>query len=100
MNLWKQVLNRLEHEIDRGQFETWFAPTRFLAQKGETIDVGLPSQKCVEGIRDRYRSQIRNILDELGDDPVKIHFVADADILSTAPPTSQPPVSDLPASIF
>src|SRR5260370_15629072 len=94
MNLWKPVLNRLEHEIDHGQFETWFAPTRFLAQKGETIDVGVPSQKFVEEIRNRYGTQIRNILDELSDEPVNIHFVAHPHILSTAPPTTQPPRSE------
>ena len=100
MNLWKQVLNRLERNIDQGQYETWFAPTRFLAQKGETIDVGVPSQKFVEEIRDAYGAQIRSILDELSDQPVKIHFVADADILSTAPPAIAPPAADIPVSVF
>jgi chromosomal replication initiator protein len=101
MNLWKQVLNRLEHEVDRGQYDTWFVPTRFLGQKGETIDVGVPSQKFVEEIRDRYGVQIRGILNELSDEPVKIHFVADADILAGAPaPAQQQPSTDLPLNVF
>ena len=101
MNVWKQVLNRLEQEVDRGQFETWFVPTRFLGQKGETVDVGVPSQKYVEEIRDRYGAQIRMILDELSDEPTKIHFVADADIFAAAPaPVQQPAASDLPLSVF
>src|SRR6266566_4517927 len=65
MNIWKQVLDRLEQDIDRGEYVTWFAPTRFLAQKGDTVDVSVPSQRFVEAIRERYGQQIRGILNEV-----------------------------------
>ena len=80
MNLWKQVLDRLEQTIDRTEYETWFAPTRFLAQKGDTIDVSVPSQRFVDEIRERYgaadpdhpRRDARRI-------DLNLHFVADTD---------------------
>src|ERR1700737_4676886 len=98
MNIWKQVLDRLEQGIDRTEYVTWFAPTRFLAQRGETVDVSVPSQRFVEAIRDRYGMQIRSILDDLSTDRLNLQFIADAEIPVGAPPP--PPAAELPASVF
>jgi chromosomal replication initiator protein len=101
MNLWKQVLERLEQTIDTAQFETWFAPTRFLAQKGDTIDVSVPSQRFVSEIRQNYAQQIRAVLDELSTDHINLHLVADAETGGEAVlPPGPPPSIDMPSSIF
>src|SRR5258706_9712269 len=100
MNLWKQVLDRLEQTIDRTQYENWFAPTRFLAQKGDTIDVSVPSQRFVSEIRQNYAQQIRAILDELSTDHLNLHLVADTEIGGEAIVSSAPPPSvETPISI-
>jgi chromosomal replication initiator protein len=101
MNIWKQVLDRLEQFIDRTEYATWFAPTRFLAQKGDTIDVGVPSQRYVDSIRDRYGSQIRTILDEVSSNgsALQIRFVPDA-AEAPAEPLPPPPSADYPQSIL
>ena len=98
MNIWKQVLDRLEQGIDRTEYVTWFAPTRFLAQRGETVDVSVPSQRFVDAIRDRYGMQIRSILDDLSTDRLNLQFIADAEIPVGAPPP--PPAAELPVSVF
>jgi len=98
MNIWKQVLDRLEQGIDRTEYVTWFAPTRFLAQRGETVDVSVPSQRFVDAIRDRYGMQIRSILDDLSTDRLNLQFIADAEIPVGAPPA--PPAAELPPSVF
>ncbi|HEV7429430.1 MAG TPA: DnaA/Hda family protein, partial [Thermoanaerobaculia bacterium] len=101
MNLWKQVLDRLEQTVDRTQFETWFAPTRFLAQKGDTIDVSVPSQRFVSEIRQNYAQQIRAILDEMSTDHLNLHLVADTEGNSEMNiPLGPPPSAELPLSIF
>ncbi|HSY51979.1 MAG TPA: chromosomal replication initiator protein DnaA [Thermoanaerobaculia bacterium] len=101
MNLWKQVLDRLEQTIDSTQYEAWFAPTRFLAQKGDTIDVSVPSQRFVSEIRQNYAQQIRVILDELSTDHLNLHLVADTEAGGeTLVPLGPPPTVDLPVSIF
>jgi len=101
MNLWKQVLDRLEQTIDSTQYAMWFAPTRFLAQKGDTIDVSVPSQRFVSEIRQNYAQQIRAILDELSTDHLNLHLVADTEGGSEmAIPLGPPPSVDLPSSIF
>ena len=78
MNVWREVLDRLEQVIDRSEYDAWFAPTRFLARKGDTIDVGVPSQRFIEEVRDRYGAQLRSILDEVSSERLSLHFVADA----------------------
>src|SRR5580765_392339 len=60
MNLWRQVLDRLEQVVEKTEYDTWFAPTRFLARKGDTVDIGVPSQRYIEEVRERYGAQIRS----------------------------------------
>jgi chromosomal replication initiator protein len=99
MNLWKQVLDRLEQVVDRTDYEAWFAPTRFLSQKGDTIDVAVPSQRFVDEIRERYAAQLRTILDDVAGDHLNLHLIVNSTgiPLEAAPPMT---VSDLPASTF
>ena len=101
MNIWKQVLDRLEQNVDRTEYNAWFSRTQFLAQKGDTIDVSVPSQRFVDVLRGRYNPQIRSLLDELSPEgaTLQIRFVPDADDSATAPP---PPslAADLPIPVF
>jgi len=99
MNLWKQVLDRLEQTVDRTEYENWFAATRFLAQRGDTIDVSVPSQRYIEEIRERYGPRIRSILDDISLDRLNLHLVADA-TETPAPDLPPPPPVELPQSTF
>ena len=104
MNIWKQVLARIEQLIDRTEYESWLAPTRFLQRKGDTIDIGVPSQRFVDEIRERYGQQIRAVLNELTpDERVQVHFVVDPidnDTLDDLVPIGTPPREELPNAIF
>jgi chromosomal replication initiator protein len=100
MNLWKQVLDRLEQVVDRTDYESWFAPTRFIAQKGDTIDVSVPSQRFVDEIRERYASQLRSILDDVAGDRLNLHLVVNSIELPLDAPPPNLPTADLPTSIF
>jgi len=101
MNVWKQVLTRLEQVVDRTEYENWFAPTRFLAQKGDTLDVGVPSQRFVDEIRERFGPQIRGVLNEISPERVQIHFVIDDSVAdSLVPLSTAPAVSELPPATF
>ncbi|HXV16746.1 MAG TPA: chromosomal replication initiator protein DnaA, partial [Gemmatimonadaceae bacterium] len=101
--MWKQVLARLEQSIDRTDYVQWFAPTRFLAQKGETVDVSVPSQRFIDEIRERYGQQIRSILGEISPERIQVHFVVDPETAIDDIPISSvasPPKDDLPAADF
>ena len=100
MNIWKQVLDRLEQNIDRTEYVTWFAPTRFLAQKGDTLDVSVPSQRFVDAIRERYGQQLRNILGEVATDRLNLHFIPDAGTVVDLSAIPTPTATEIPSSIF
>ena len=43
MNLWEQVLARVETKVNRHSFYTWFKPTTFVAERGTTVTVRVPN---------------------------------------------------------
>jgi chromosomal replication initiator protein len=100
MNIWKQVLDRLEQDIDRTEYVTWFAPTRFLAQKGDTLDVSVPSQRFVDAIRERYGQQLRSILGQVATDRLNLHFIPDAGTVADLSAVPTPSATEIPTSIF
>jgi chromosomal replication initiator protein len=99
MSTWSQVLARIEQVVDRTEYATWLAPTRFAGQKGDTIDVAVPSQRYVDEIRERFGAQIRGFLNEISPERVQIHFVVDgsADDLGLV---MAPPREELPSAVF
>jgi chromosomal replication initiator protein len=101
MNLWNQVLLRLEQVVDRSEYDTWFAPTTFLDTKGDTIEVRVPDDRFVDRISDKYSHHIRSILSDLDANRTKVHFVADARFMMSGSIAPSPPAAaDLPSSIF
>ncbi|HET7433716.1 MAG TPA: chromosomal replication initiator protein DnaA [Thermoanaerobaculia bacterium] len=101
MNVWSQVLARIEQVVDRTEYDTWLAPTRFLSQHGDTIDIDVPSQRYVDEIRERYGAQIRGLLNELSPERVQVHFVVPNRSLDDLPQVvTAPPIADLPTAVF
>jgi chromosomal replication initiator protein len=101
MNVWKQVLTRLEQVVERTEYENWFAPTRLLAQKGDTLELSVPSQRHVDEIRERYGTQIRGVLNEISPERLQVHFIIDESLAdSLTPINGGPPREELPAAIF
>ncbi|HYC88776.1 MAG TPA: chromosomal replication initiator protein DnaA [Thermoanaerobaculia bacterium] len=100
MSTWSQVLARIEQVVDRTEYATWLAPTRFAGQKGDTIDVAVPSQRYVDEIRERFGAQIRGFLNEISPERVQIHFVVDGSAddlgLQLAPVVKE----EIPAAVF
>ena len=99
MNTWTQVLTRIEQVVDRMEYDTWLAPTRFVAQKGDTLDIAVPTQRYVDEIRERYGSQIRGLLNEISPERVQIHFVVDR-AGDDLPTVAAPPKDELPSAVF
>jgi len=102
MNLWKQVLDRLEQNVERAEYESWLAPTRFLAHQGDTIEVSVPSQRFVEEIRERFGQQIRTTLDAISAERLSLRLIPDtvAGEETSAPAVVPPPTAEIPMSTF
>jgi chromosomal replication initiation ATPase DnaA len=43
MNLWNQILERIETKVNRHCFNSWFKPTLFFGQQGNTLSVAVPN---------------------------------------------------------
>jgi chromosomal replication initiator protein len=100
MSTWSQVLARIEQVVDRTEYDTWLAPTRFAGQKGDTLDIAVPSQRYVDEIRERFGSQIRGLLREVTPEHVEVHFVVDSNLSRDLGPQIVPPKDELPAAVF
>ncbi len=102
MSTWSQVLNRIEQVVDRTEYDTWLAPTRFLAQNGDTLDVAVPSQRYVDEIRERFGARIRGVLNEISPERVQIQFVIDRSAATTDDlgPTTAAIKDDIPNAPF
>jgi chromosomal replication initiator protein len=102
MSTWSQVLARIEQVVDRSEYDTWLAPTRFAGHKGDTLDIAVPSQRYVDEIRERFGAQIRGFLNEVSPERVQINFVIDSSITPAVEPATPaaPPTNELPAATF
>jgi chromosomal replication initiator protein len=100
MSTWSQVLSRIEQVVDRTEYDTWLAPTRFVGQKGDTLDIAVPSQRYVDEIRERFGAQIRAMLNEVSPERIQINFVIDANGGPEPLPQLAPPKDELPAATF
>lgn len=101
MNIWKQVLSRLEQVVDRTEYVSWFSPTRFLAQRGDIIEVSVPSQRFVDEIRDRFGNQIRSALTDISPEKVQVQFVVQGNGEVDSIPVAPVPLRDeLPPAVF
>ena len=100
MSTWSQVLARIEHIVDRTEYDAWLAPTRFLGQKGDTLEVAVPSQRYVDEIRERFGARIRGALNDISPERVQVHFVIDNIATDDLGPSIVPQNSELPGAIF
>ena len=100
MSTWSQVLARIEQVVDRSEYDAWLAPTRFMGQKGDTLDIAVPSQRYVDEIRERFGAQIRGYLNEVSPERVQINFVVDGKAAFDPAPQAAPPKDELPTATF
>jgi chromosomal replication initiator protein len=100
MSTWSQVLARIEQVVDRAEYDTWLAPTRFVAHKGDTLDVAVPSQRYVDEIRERFGARIRGVLNEITPERVQVHFIVDGNVRDDLTLTMAPPKEEIPAAVF
>jgi chromosomal replication initiator protein len=101
MSIWTQVLAHLGQTIDRSEFETWLAPTRFLGQTNNSLEIGVSSQRAMDEIRERFGGHIRNVLNELSDERMQVHFVIDDSVpAAETAPAAASTRDELPNAIF
>ena len=101
-NVWNHVLALIETKVNRHSFYTWFKPTSFLEDKGQTIIVTVPNDLFRDWLTKHYAGVIGEAVDELERHGTQISFVtagaAPNQAIPTQPPVSSP-VSQLPRTV-
>jgi chromosomal replication initiator protein len=99
MNLWEEILQKIETKVNRHSFNTWFRPTRLLAESGHSVSVLVPNAHFRDWLNKHYSAVILESLDELHRPEIEVVFeTARMDAASSEPPPRpQTPAAPLSA---
>jgi chromosomal replication initiator protein len=79
MNLWEQVLSKIESKVNRHSFNTWFRPTRLLLDGGDTLSIQVPNAHFRDWLTKHYSGVIHESLGELDRPLVRVVFEPEAE---------------------
>ena len=78
MNLWEQVLARVETKVNRHSFYTWFKPTSFVDEDPRAVTVRVPNALFKDWLTKHYSAVITEAMSEVKKAGLLVNFVADA----------------------
>jgi chromosomal replication initiator protein len=98
--IWDQVLSRIEGQVGKHSFSTWFKPTSLLTDLGHSLSIRVPNLLFVEWLPKHYSVVLAEALKEVGRGEAKLVFVPDGvgATEESRPPSAlpQPPEFDEP----
>jgi chromosomal replication initiator protein len=74
VNLWDELLAKIEEKVNRHSFATWFRPTTYQFLQGTRLVVGVPNTQFKEWLTKNYQGVINEALREIGQDGVQVMF--------------------------
>jgi chromosomal replication initiator protein len=74
VNLWDEVLQKVEGKVNPHSFATWFRPTQFQELSGSRLVVHVPNAQFRDWLARNYLGVISEALFELGRDHVQVTF--------------------------
>src|ERR1700752_153410 len=89
-NVWDDILVRVQAKVNRHSFYTWFNPTSFVADDGDSITVRVPNALFKDWITKHYSGVIGEALHEVRREEALVNFVASGTPEAEAPPPSTP----------
>ena len=75
--IWDLVLSRIEDQVGRHSFSTWFKPTVLLADDGQKLSVRVPNPLFVEWLPKHYSVVLAEALNDAGRPNATVVFVPD-----------------------
>jgi chromosomal replication initiator protein len=78
MNLWEQVLARVETKVNRHSFYTWFKPTSFVGEDRSTVTVRVPNALFKDWLTKHYSAVITEAMSEVKRSGLAVNFVSDS----------------------
>ena len=96
-SIWDQILARVETKVNRHSFSTWFKPTSFVAEAGNSITVSVPNVLFKDWLTKHYSVVLSEALAEVRRPGASLVFVAEGGVM---PPLREedppPPVVEIP----
>jgi chromosomal replication initiator protein len=77
MNLWEEILSRIETKVNRHSFYTWFKPTTFVKADARTITVHVPNPLFKDWLMKHYAAVITEAMGEIRKPNLAIDFVSE-----------------------
>jgi chromosomal replication initiator protein len=90
-NIWEQVLSCLETKVNRHSFLTWFKPTAFVADRGQTVQVRVPNPLFRDWLVKHYAAVVDEAMAEVGRGAAAVEFVVEDVLPAAGAPLPQPP---------
>src|SRR5260221_5053544 len=88
VNLWDEVLAKVEGKVNRHSFATWFPPTNYLALQGSSLLIGVPNAQFKDWLTKNYQGVLTEALVDLGHKEVQVVFEEAADAAEPAAPAA------------
>jgi chromosomal replication initiator protein len=80
MNLWDQILARIETKMNRHAFYTWFRPTSFVTEDRSSVTVRVPDPSFQDWLTKHYGAVISEAMAELKRANLTVTFVTESQI--------------------
>src|SRR6185295_9708055 len=78
MNLWDEILARIETKVNRHSFYTWFRPTTFVSEDRTSVTVRVPNALFKDWLTKHYSAVITEATNELRRPNLSVAFVSDS----------------------
>src|SRR5262249_32074721 len=85
MNVWDQILSRIESKMNRHTFYTWFRPTAFVSEDRTSVTVRVPNLLFQEWLTKHYWGVITEAMAELRKPNLIVNFVPESQTDATIP---------------
>jgi len=76
--IWDHVLSRIEDQVGKHSFSTWFKPTSLLMDDGQSLSIRVPNLLFVEWLPKHYSVVLAEAMRDVGRPDAKLVFVPDA----------------------
>jgi chromosomal replication initiator protein len=77
MNLWEEILARIETKVNRHSFYTWFKPTTFVGADARIITIRVPNPLFKDWLMKHYSAVITEAMGEIKKPNLAIDFVSE-----------------------
>lgn len=77
--VWDQVLSRIEDQVGKHSFSTWFKPTTLLSDAGQSLSIRVPNLLFVEWLPKHYSVVLAEALRDVGRPDVKLVFIPEGE---------------------